>query len=233
MTWRDFFEGDHSIYVNARHRLLHDELIAKSVAAHIPGEAARVLDYGCGEASSAAHVAQHCAHLYLFDTAKLVRFKLGQRFENASNISILDEAAFDALPDASLDMIVVVSVLQYVGEAEFERWLENFHDKLAPGGKLVVGDVVPKDLSPLEDARALLEFGWRGGFLGAALAGLVRTFFSNYRTLRSAFGLTTYDEQEMLDLLRDHRFAPERAAQNIGHNQKRMTFVARKEKADA
>ncbi len=226
MSWRDFFEGDHSIYVNARHRLLHDELIAKAVARHIPGEHARVLDYGCGEASSAAHVAQRCAKLYLFDTSRLVRFKLEQRFADAPGVVVLDEAGFEALAPASLDMIVVVSVLQYVGEAEFERWLENFHDKLAPGGRLVLGDVVPKDLSPLEDARALLEFGWRGGFLGAALAGLVRTFFSSYRTLRNEFGLTTYDEKEMLGLLRDHRFAPERAAENIGHNQKRMTFVA-------
>ncbi len=228
MSWREFFDGDHSIYVNARHRLLHDSLIAKAVVNHIPDARARVLDYGCGEASCAADVARHCAQLYLFDTAKLVRFKLGQRFAEAANITILDETAFAALPDGGLDVIFVVSVLQYVGEAEFERWLENFHDKLAPGGAFVVGDVVPKDLSALEDARALLAFGWRGGFLFAALFGLARTFFSSYRALRSRFGLTTYDEEEMLELLRAHRYTPERAPENIGHNQKRMTFVARK-----
>ena len=57
----------------------------------------------------------------------------------------------------SLDMIAaVVSVLQYVSGAELARLLETFHDKLKDDGLLVLGDVVPNDLSPIEDARALL-----------------------------------------------------------------------------
>ena len=32
MTWRDFFDSDHSIYVSARHKLLHSQLVADGVA---------------------------------------------------------------------------------------------------------------------------------------------------------------------------------------------------------
>ena len=46
MTWRDFFDRDHALYVSERHKLLHADLIAKGVAAHIPNSQAQVLDYG-------------------------------------------------------------------------------------------------------------------------------------------------------------------------------------------
>ena len=95
-------------------------------------------------------------------------------------------------------------------------------------GRLVLADIIPKDVSPLDDARALLDFGLHGGFLFAALAGLVRTALSDYRTLRQQYGLSFHDEADMREILAEHDFSCERAARNIGHNQKRMTFVARK-----
>ena len=200
MTWRDFFDRDHALYVNERHKMLHADLVAKGVAAHIPDPQASVLDYGCGEALGAPYVSERCGKLYLFDTAPSVRAKLLAANVNRPNISVLDDAGVAAIPDRSLDMIVVVSVLQYVCE----------------------------DVSPIDDARALLEFGLHGGFLTAALVGLARTALSDYRTLRQQYGLSFYDEADMREILADHDFTCERAAKNIGHNQKRMTFVARK-----
>ena len=228
MTWRDFFNADHSIYVNARHKILHAQNIAKGVAAHIPSEDAIVLDYGCGEALGARDVAKRCAKLYLYDSAPNVRAKLVAAAVGQPRIVVLDDDALDALPDSSLDMIAVVSVLQYVGDAELARLLEVFRAKLKDDGVLVLGDIVPKNLSPVVDARELLAFGFRGGFLFAAGAGLVRTALSDYRVLREKFGLSTYDESDMRELLADHDFTCERARDNIGHNQSRMTFRARK-----
>jgi hypothetical protein len=60
------------------------------------------------------------------------------------------------------------------------------------------------------------------------LRGLAQTFFSNYRALREAIGLTTYTQEDMLALLSEHGFSPERATHNIGHHQGRMTFIATK-----
>ena len=228
MTWRDFFDRDHALYVSDRHKLLHADLVAKGVASHIPNAQAQVLDYGCGEALGAPYLAERCAKLFLFDTAPSVRAKLAAANVARPNVAVLDEAAVAAIPDASLDMIVIVSVLQYVAEAEFARMLGTFHDKLKDEGKLVLADIIPKDVSPVDDARALLGFGLHGGFLGAAIVGLARTALSDYRTLRTQYGLSFYDEADMREMLADNDFTCERAAQNIGHNQKRMTFVARK-----
>ena len=228
MTWRDFFDRDHALYVSERHKLLHADLVAKGGAAHIPSPDAQILDYGCGEALGAAYVSERCGRLYLFDTAPSVRAKLVAANVNRPNVAVLDEAGVAAIPERSLDMIVVVSVLQYVGEAELARLLGLFHDKLKDDGRLVLADIIPKDVSPLDDARALLDFGLHGGFLFAALAGLVRTALSDYRTLRQQYGLSFHDEADMREILAEHDFSCERAARNIGHNQKRMTFVARK-----
>jgi hypothetical protein len=76
--------------------------------------------------------------------------------------------------------------------------------------------------------KALLDFAWRGGFLLAALAGLGKTFFSDYRRLRNDVGLTRYAPEDMFTLLAAHGFAGEQSPTNVGHNQLRMTFVARK-----
>lgn len=228
MSWREFWNEPHSIYVSARHRLLHYDRIAKDIAVFIPSPDATVLDYGCGEAWSADLVARKCAKLYLLDAAPNVRDKLRQRFADEPKITVLDENSFLALPDGSLDMVVCNSVLQYLRADEAARLVEIWHDKIKQGGRLVIGDVIPPDLGTLDDVKALLTFAFEGGFLFAALRGLVATFFSNYRALREAIGLTTYTQEDMLALLSSHGFAAKRAEHNIGHHQARMTFVAAK-----
>jgi hypothetical protein len=101
-----------------------------------------------------------------------------------------------------------------------------FRRLLQPGGLLVSGDVIPRGLSAMDDAMELVRFGAQQGFLFAALLGLVRTYFSNYRNLRKSLGLARYDETEMVSKLNAAGFAASRAGTNIGHNAKRMTFLA-------
>jgi SAM-dependent methyltransferase len=226
MSWREFWDNQHSIYVSERHRLLHYDRIAKDIAAFIPSADAVVLDYGCGEASSADRLVGRCAKLYLVDVAPSVFAKLRRTFAGEAKIGVLSEDDFLLLPETSLDMVVCNSVLQYLRADEAARLIEVWHDKLKPGGRLVIGDVIPPDVSTLDDVKALLTFAWQGGFLFAALRGLAQTFFSNYRTLREEIGLTTYTEDDMLTLLSQQGFVDERAAHNIGHHQGRMTFIA-------
>jgi SAM-dependent methyltransferase len=226
MSWRDFWNTDHPIYVNDRHRVLHYDGIARDIVALIPEPSAHVLDHGCGEALAADRVAKACGALALFDTAPNVQVRLRTRFADVPNISVLDETAVHALPGASLDMVVCNSVLQYLDPVQFETLLDFWHDTLKPQGLLVLADVIPPDVAATTDALALLRFAWRGGFLFAALRGLAATYFSNYRKLRAEVGLTTYTEAEMVELLTAHGFLPARAAHNVGHNQARMTFTA-------
>jgi hypothetical protein len=117
------------------------------------------------------------------------------------------------------------SVTQYLSAREVEELLRLFRRLLRPGGLLVLGDVIPHKLSALADARMLLRFGQTEGFFWAALRGLIRTYFSDYRRLRSSLGLTRYDGAEITAKLQAAGFATELARTNIGHNSKRMTVL--------
>ena len=69
--WVKFYDFKHSvIYVNARHRDVHYRTIAEDIRAYVPSPAAHVLDYGCGEATSADLVASACAKLVLVEAAQ-------------------------------------------------------------------------------------------------------------------------------------------------------------------
>ncbi len=228
MNWRDFWNQDTPIYVSERHKVLHYQLIARDIAAMVSAPGAAVLDYGCGEALSADRVAARCERLYLCDAAPLVRERLQERFGAEERIRVLAPEDVTALPDASLDLMVANSLVQYLSLDELRSLLRLARTKLKPEGRLVLADVIPPDVSPLTDAAALMSFAWRGGFLKDALVGLARTATSDYRTLRDELGLAQYDEAEMLELLRDLGFVAERRSQNIGHNQARMTFVAQR-----
>jgi SAM-dependent methyltransferase len=226
MNWRDFWNQDTPIYVSERHKTLHYRMIARDIAAIVPSPEAAVLDYGCGEALAADRVAATCERLYLCDAAPLVRERLQERFGAEERIRVLAPEDVAGLPDASLDLIVANSLVQYLSLDELRNLLRMARAKLKPTGRLALADVIPPEVSPLTDAAALLSFAWRGGFLKDAIIGLARTVTSDYRTLREELGLAQYDEAEMLELLRDFGFVAERRPENIGHNQARMTFVA-------
>lgn len=226
MNWRDYWNQDTPIYANERHKLLHYGRIAGDLIALIPSPDAVVLDHGSGEALAAERVAGRCGKLYLLDAAPLVRERLKSRYVNNPKIAVLAPNDLDVIADRSLDLVVANSLLQYLSLDELRDLLKTWRAKLKAGGRLVLADVIPHDVSPVTDARALLSFAWSGGFLKAALASLARTALSDYRTVREELGFTQYGEAEMIELLRDEGFRAERQARNIGHNQARMTFVA-------
>jgi SAM-dependent methyltransferase len=227
MNWRDYWNQDTPIYSGERHKLMHYKLVANDIIGLIPSRDAAVLDYGCGEALFADQVAGRCAKLYLSDAAPLVRERLQARFGANERIAILAPDEMTRLADGSLDLIVVNSLLQYLSLDELRSLLRLWRSKLRGGGRLVIADVIPPDVSPVTDAKALLSFAWQGGFLASAVLGLARTAFSEYRKIREEIGLAQYREDEMVDILQDAGFRAERAARNFGHNQARMTFIGR------
>ena len=225
--WLSFWDKPHAIYVSARHKDVHYRLIAEEIAAYTPSAQARVLDYGSGEALHADIVAAAAGELLLSDGAPSVRTALAERFAGNAKIRALSPADVERLPDHCLDLIVLHSVAQYLTPASTQALFALFHRLLQQGGVLLVSDVIPPHVKAFGDAAALLRFAAANGFLPAALAGLARTAFSDYRRLRSRFGLTQYAPAAMIDMLAAAGFTANRAARNIGHNQERMTFVAR------
>jgi SAM-dependent methyltransferase len=244
-SWREFWEGETPIYVNDRHKLLHYRLIARDILqamdalpARVPQEGAAgtdgsrlgfrpvVLDQGCGEALSADEIAARCERLYLCDAAASVRARLNARFAGASNIVVINPVEVADIPESSVDLVVANSLAQYLARPEFASLLRLWRQVLKSQGRLLLADVPVRGVSPVTDALALLRFGWRGGFLIAAFAGLARTAASDYRKLRAELGFASYDEAEMLALLTEAGFSARRHHPNLGHNQARMAFLA-------
>ena len=228
MDWISFYDFKHSvIYVNARHRDVHYRTIATDIAKLVPSSDARVMDYGCGEATSAAILADACGHLTMVEAAPNVRAALTARNAGNARIAVMtpDEAA--AEPAQSYDMIVLHSVAQYLSAAELDGLLARFHRLLKPDGLFVLGDIIQPRLAAPMAAMALLRFGAANGFFWAAVGGLMRIFVSDYLKIKSQVGLSHYEEADMLKKLREAGYDAKRAPRNIGHNQQRMTFLAR------
>jgi SAM-dependent methyltransferase len=224
--WVSFWNAPHSIYVNARHLDAHYRDIADAIVALLPSPQARVLDYGCGEALHADRIAAAAGALTLCEAAASVRESLKRRFAGNARIRVAAPDDIAAQADAGYDLIVANSLVQYLSADELDRLLALWRRLLAPGGRLVIGDVIPPDVGAASDAIALLRYAGRNGFLVAALAGLARTAVSPYRKMRARLGVSCYREEEFLARLAAAGYAAHRAARNIEHNPARMTFIA-------
>ena len=225
-TWVEFWDSPHAIYVNARHRDVHYLRIAEDIARYVPKNGL-VLDYGCGEALHADIPAAITEQLILCEAAPKVREGLVERFKGDQKILVVSPEQLATFEDHSLDLIILHSVAQYLTPEELDRLLVTFHRLLKNDGLLVLGDIIPPQTSAATDAFALLRFGWSNGFFIAAWFGLLRTVLSRYWSLRSTLGLTRYDKDEMLRKITHADFWATRADKNIGHNQKRSTYLAR------
>lgn len=226
-SWREFWDSAHSIYVSERHKDVHYRDVAEQLAAFVPSPNARVLDHGSGEAIHADLVAAKARELLLCDAAASVRASIATRFAGNPKIKVISPEDVERLPDASLDLVFANSLVQYVTAAELDRMLAVWRRLLAPGGTLIVADVIPPHVGALSDGFALLRYAAANGFFGAALVGLARTALSRYRQLRSELGIARYGEAEFLAKLRAAGFSAERLPKNVEHNPARMTFRAR------
>jgi SAM-dependent methyltransferase len=223
-AWIAFWDSQHTIYVNRRHRELHYRRIAHDVRAYVPAHG-DVLDYGCGEALCAEHIAAPARRLVLGEAAPKLHAALVQRYASHPNIEVRTPDQIRALPDAAMDLVIMHSVAQYLSSEELDGLLSLFHRLLRNEGRLIVGDIVPPNVSALADALALLRFAAANGFLVAAAFGLLRTLLSPYWRLRSRLGLTRYSEDAMVAKLAAAGFSARRIP-NIGHNPVRMSFLA-------
>jgi len=225
--WIDYYDSTHTIYVSKLHRDVHFEEIARDIIGYVGAPDAVVLDYSCGEALSAPKVAETCGTLILAEPAPGVRGRLSARFAHHPNIKVRSLDDLQAMPNGSIDLVVMNSVAQYMTPAELDRALALIRRLLRRSGRLVLGDILRPEVGMPRDVIALLKLAATHGFLQDALWGLARTALSDYRQLRTKIGLQRYSEAEMLGKLTAAGFAAIRADANIGHNPWRMTFVAR------
>jgi ubiquinone/menaquinone biosynthesis C-methylase UbiE len=225
--WIDYYDSTHTIYASKLHRDLHFQLIARDIIGYIGAPDAVVLDYACGEALSAARVADACGTLYLAEPAPGVRGRLIARFAPNTKIRVRSLEDVRKMAEHSIDLVVMNSVTQYVSAEELDSAFATIRRLLKPGGRIVLGDVLRPEVGIIRDVIALLRFAGAHGFLRDALIGLISTALSDYRQLRSRVGLVRYGEADMIAKLAANGFTASRVAVNIGHNPWRMTFVGR------
>ncbi|QHO73994.1 methyltransferase [Bradyrhizobium sp. CCBAU 051011] len=225
--WIDYYDSTHTIYASKLHRDLHFQVIARDIIGYIASPDAVVLDYACGEALSAAKVADACAKLYLAEPAPGVRGRLIARFAPNTKIRVRSLDELRTMNESSVDLVVMNSVAQYMTPDELDSAFAVIRRLLKPNGRLVLGDILRPEVGMFRDVLALLKFARAHGFLKDALYGLASTALSDYRQLRTRVGLQRYGEDEMIGKLAAAGFAASRAQQNIGHNPWRMTFVAK------
>ena len=225
--WISFWDTSHSIYVNARHRDVHYRIIAEDLRTCVPSPHAIVMDYGCGEALHADLIAAAAAKLVLVEAAPGVVAGLAARFAAEPKIEVITPDRLVGFPEHSIDLIVLHSVVQYLSADTLHVLLVAFRRLLKRNGLLIAGDIIPPSQSPLSDAWSLIRLAGANGFLGAALVGLMRTLKSDYSRLRARLGIARYDQPTMMRRLADAGFSAERAVRNVGHNQGRMTVLAR------
>jgi ubiquinone/menaquinone biosynthesis C-methylase UbiE len=225
--WIDYYDSTHTIYASKLHRDLHFEVIARDIIGYISSPDAVVLDYACGEALSAAWVADACGKLYLAEPAPGVRGRLIARFAPNTRIRVRSLDDVRKMAEKSIDLAVMNSVAQYMTADELDATFAVIKRLLKPTGRLVLGDILRPEVGMFRDVLALLRFAAKHGFLKDALIGLLSTALSDYRQLRARIGLQRYSEEEMIAKLARAGFTASRAPLNIGHNPWRMTFVAR------
>ena len=225
--WIDYYDSTHTIYASKLHRNLHFQLIARDIIGYISSPDAVVLDYACGEALSAAKVAEACGKLYLAEPAPGVRGRLIARFAPNTKIRVRSLDDLRKMAEKSIDLVVMNSVAQYLTSQELDAAFATIRRLLKSSGRLVLGDILRPEVGMLRDVLALLRGAARCGCLRDAMLGLLSTALSDYRQLRSRIGLQRYSEDEIISKLARAGFTASRAPFNIGHNQYRMTFVAR------
>jgi ubiquinone/menaquinone biosynthesis C-methylase UbiE len=224
--WIDYYDSTHTIYASKLHRDLHFQLIAHDIVGYVAAKDAVVLDYSCGEALSAAKVAEACAQLILAEPAPGVRGRLIARFAPIPKIRVRSLDDLKKMPEQSVDLAVMNSVAQYMTPMELDTAFAILHRLLKSSGRLVIGDVLRPEVGMPTDVYALLRFAAKHGFLRDAMIGLLATSLSDYRQLRSKLGLQRYSEAHMIAKLETAGYSAARAPKNIGHNPWRMTFVA-------
>ena len=108
--WIDYYDSTHTIYVSKLHRDLHFATIARDIVGYISSPDAVVLDYACGEALSAARVADACGMLYLAEPAPGVRGRLIARFAPNTKIRVRSLEDLRKMAEKTIEVMLAAPI---------------------------------------------------------------------------------------------------------------------------
>jgi 2-polyprenyl-3-methyl-5-hydroxy-6-metoxy-1,4-benzoquinol methylase len=157
----------------------------------------RVLDFGCGFGYVAERLAERVGEVAVWDQSASIRRHARQHLAGCPTVRFFDPddvSAGEAPPQ--FDLILVNSVVQYMTEEEFHHWLPRWRAMLAPGGVLVLADLIPSTHSVRSDVLEVLRFALRHGVLLNELGHSARTLLA-YARHRQAQKLMKVEETRL------------------------------------
>lgn len=222
-SWIEYW-GRNTLFANEHHMRTHYDRLSEDILALLPVNTVDVLDWGCGPALGTAKFVARGMRLWLFEQAEGQQPDLTRRFAGEKNVRVLSRDDLNALPDRTMDAVLLVGVAPYLTPSQLAELLREIRYLLKPSGRLIIGDVPNKEASLVSDTTALLRAAREHGFLLAALRKLVQTTFSEYTLLRMRAGLTAYSAETMLHLLRDAGFEARVLPRNPGFFPHRLAY---------
>jgi len=163
--------------------------VARLQAAVGVAPGARVLDFGCGFGYASELLAAAGASVRFWDLSSHMRRVAEERtaaHPTAAPTDVTPALRGRTVDGAPFDRIVVNSVVQYMTDAELDGWLAAWRDLLAPGGKVVLSDLIDPDRGGLRDLADLLWFGVRHGAPVQAVTSAFGSVTAYWRTRRAA-----------------------------------------------
>lgn len=176
-----------------------------------PDPAKHLLDFGCGYGHVAGLLAPHFGGIALYDAAKGMQDAAAERLGRLGNVAVWN-------PDGPtrFDVVVVNSVVQYLTADELTGRLREWRTILAPGGRVLLSDLIPPGHSTWSDAVALAKFSVRKGYFFRALRKTLSER-KRYAAVADATPLYRPSRDELTRLAADAGFAVSYLPRNLTH----------------
>jgi SAM-dependent methyltransferase len=191
----------------------------------------RILDFGCGFGTVVALLAPLVAEVWWWDPSPSMRSATRRTTSDIHNTRFCDLSAPPPEPQQqtdrkgpAFDLILVNSVAQYMAPVELWRWMEGWRALLAPGGAIVLSDLIPADHGALSDIVDLFRFGARHGSpfsVAREALGDVR----EYRRTSRAVPLVRVGRRDLTRHASDAGLETTVLPRNLTHFTKRWTAV--------
>jgi protein-L-isoaspartate O-methyltransferase len=186
---------------------------------------ARVLDFGCAFGFVAELLALRVAELYAFDASDHMQRLAQRRLASHANVRFLAPPGATPWPAGlRFDLILVNSVVQYMPLDELQEWLARWRAMLAPGGRLVLSDLLTQNVDPLREVVELLVLSARRGCLVSVLRKALGEL-RQYTKTRRVRPLSQIDFGDLRERAGRHGLAVDVLSSNLTYKKARATAV--------
>jgi cyclopropane fatty-acyl-phospholipid synthase-like methyltransferase len=186
---------------------------------------AHVLDFGCGFGFVAETLAPKVGKVFLWDASANMRRRSRRNLADHQNIFYLDLSDPQATAgELKFDLIVVNSVVQYMSLEQFAVCLVMWRTMLAPGGGIVVSDLIAPEYNSFSDFVDLLKFSIQRNVLGSALLQAMRDL-GRYWMMRRSCPLARISVAELSEIGEAAHLSVNCLPRNLTHFRRRLTAV--------